>query len=171
MYSYSAVAVIYRVSKAGAELLFVKRRENPHDPWSGHIAFPGGRMSKDDKDLLHTAIRETREETGIDLNQSAIFIGKGKPTVSLLNINLLIYPFLFKIVKPIEKLNVPNEEILEAYWIPVSELVVSKSIKFLKPLNDYTSVICYRWTRRKNIVIWGATYRLLRNILSSFKLN
>lgn len=170
MYSYAAVAVIYKIDGANVEILFVKRRENPNDPWSGHIAFPGGRMIRSDKDLLYTAIRETKEETGIDLNSQAILMGKGKPTYSLLNINLQIYPFVFKVIKPVEKLNIPNKEISDAYWIPINELVISRCIKFLRILNDYTSVICYRWTRIRKVVIWGATYRILRNILFSFKL-
>lgn len=49
------------------ELLFIQRTARPTDPWSAHIAFPGGhREQKDDSDL-HAAVRETHEEVGIDL--------------------------------------------------------------------------------------------------------
>src|SRR5262249_42208670 len=49
------------------ELLFIQRAELAGDPWSGQMALPGGRRDADDLDLLATAIREAREETGIEL--------------------------------------------------------------------------------------------------------
>ena len=64
----AAVALIFRAGADGApELLFIKRAEYPADPWSGQIAFPGGREEPTDGELIQTAVRETREETGLDL--------------------------------------------------------------------------------------------------------
>ncbi|MFL5552493.1 MAG: NUDIX domain-containing protein, partial [Gemmatimonadaceae bacterium] len=57
----AAVALIFRVGEEGSvELLFIKRAEYPGDPWSGQIAFPGGREESGDGSLAETAIRETR---------------------------------------------------------------------------------------------------------------
>src|SRR5262245_42493121 len=63
----AAVAAIFRDRPSGAELFFILRAERSGDPWSGHVAFPGGRRDPRDKTLLETAIRETREEVGIEL--------------------------------------------------------------------------------------------------------
>jgi 8-oxo-dGTP pyrophosphatase MutT (NUDIX family) len=53
---------------AGAlELLLIQRALRPLDPWSGHIGFPGGRREEADDGDLGAALRETREELGIDL--------------------------------------------------------------------------------------------------------
>ena len=72
----AAVALIFRAGERGSpELLFIKRAEYPGDPWSGQIAFPGGREEASDTSLAETAIRETREETGIDLVRDGQIIG------------------------------------------------------------------------------------------------
>jgi 8-oxo-dGTP pyrophosphatase MutT (NUDIX family) len=59
----------------GPELLLVKRAEYPGDPWSGHVALPGGRAEPGDASLWHTAARETREETGLDLLADGRLLG------------------------------------------------------------------------------------------------
>src|ERR1700686_1895287 len=72
----AAVALIFRLGKADVlELLFIKRAEYAGDPWSGQIAFPGGRAEAGDTSLAETAIRETHEETGIDLAREGFMIG------------------------------------------------------------------------------------------------
>src|SRR5688500_20311207 len=63
----AAVAASFRDLGDGAELFFIRRAAHPKDPWSGHIAFPGGRRAPGDETLLATAIREPREAGGIDL--------------------------------------------------------------------------------------------------------
>ena len=50
-------------------LLFIRRAINPNDPWSGNVAFPGGKQDPDDgDDDERTAMRETQEEVGLDLH-------------------------------------------------------------------------------------------------------
>src|SRR5689334_17901368 len=57
----AAVALVLRVVSGRLELLFVKRAEYAGDPWSGQVAFPGGRQEPVDETLWDTAVRETRE--------------------------------------------------------------------------------------------------------------
>lgn len=64
---HAAVAAILSPGPDGTELWFIQRAEHPRDPWSGQVAFPGGRVEPDDAGPLDTAIRETREEIGVDL--------------------------------------------------------------------------------------------------------
>lgn len=71
----AAVALILRPAiseEDSPEALFVRRAEVPGDPWSGHVALPGGRMDPDDADLRDTARRETREETALELRREDI---------------------------------------------------------------------------------------------------
>ena len=76
--SFSSVALILHPKKTSLEnptlydstgLLWIQRATNPKDPWSGHMAFPGGRQDPEDRDSLATAIRETREEIGLGLEK------------------------------------------------------------------------------------------------------
>jgi 8-oxo-dGTP pyrophosphatase MutT (NUDIX family) len=66
----AAVAAVLRFDRRAAEVLLVERAHRAGDRWSGHVALPGGLAQPDDGDLLATAIRETREETGIDLHRA-----------------------------------------------------------------------------------------------------
>jgi 8-oxo-dGTP pyrophosphatase MutT (NUDIX family) len=63
-------AVALLLAPGPDRLLVIRRAEREGDPWSGHLAFPGGRRQGGDADLLATAIRETAEETGIRLERA-----------------------------------------------------------------------------------------------------
>ena len=64
----AAVSVVIR-GRGELDFLLIKRARSERDPWSGHMALPGGRRDDSDGDLLHTARRETLEETGVDLDR------------------------------------------------------------------------------------------------------
>lgn len=68
-----------RERERNVELLLIRRAEDPRDPWSGHIALPGGRSEPGDDSLLATAIREVREEVGIDLEKDGEVLGQLEP--------------------------------------------------------------------------------------------
>src|ERR687892_1966490 len=70
----AAVALLIR-AREELELLLIKRAEQEADPWSGHVALPGGRRDDDDEDLQHTALREAAEEVGITIDRGAQLIG------------------------------------------------------------------------------------------------
>lgn len=71
----AAVALVLRASP-DPDLLLIRRARSERDPWSGHMALPGGRRDPEDTDLLHTALRETHEETGIDLSRVGRLLGR-----------------------------------------------------------------------------------------------
>ncbi len=103
--SRAAVALILRDGEAGIELLFIRRAEHPQDPWSGQMAFPGGRAETGDADLLATAVRETAEEIGLDLAHAAEPLGaldEVRAMARMRPMDLTIQPFVFRLVTPAE---------------------------------------------------------------------
>ena len=57
------------VKNGEAEVLFIKRAERVGDPWTSHVALPGGRREPSDVDDNAASVRETIEETGLDLTK------------------------------------------------------------------------------------------------------
>ena len=130
----------------------------------GEIAFPGGKISDEDADLLDTAIRETREETGITIKREDI-IGQLKP-VATLNSGFTILPFIC-ILNEIKNL-IPNSEVDEFLEIPL--------IPFLETLEDdsdpeHNSIQEMYAFRFKKHLIWGASARMLKQITTKIKIN
>ena len=74
-HAQAAVSLVLRTA-AELEVLLIKRAESERDPWSGHMALPGGRREPGDPDLAGTAIRETAEETGVELEARGWRLGR-----------------------------------------------------------------------------------------------
>jgi len=93
----AAVAAILRPGPSSAEVLFIRRAEHPGDPWSGHMAFPGGRQDPGDVALLDTARRETLEEIGLDLSRAELLgrLDDLQAVARGVHTDLLIRPFVF----------------------------------------------------------------------------
>ena len=130
----------------------------------GEIAFPGGKISNEDEDLLDTAIRETLEETGIKVKRNEV-IGQLK-TVTTLNSGFTILPFIC-ILDEIKNLT-PNSEVDEFLEIPL--------IPFLQTLTEdsdpeHNSIQEMHELRFKNHIIWGASARMLKQITTKLKIN
>jgi len=73
--AHASVAIVFREGPESIEVLLIERAEREGDPWSGHMAFPGGRLEDHDDSSRSTARRETFEEVGIEL-ASAEYLGR-----------------------------------------------------------------------------------------------
>jgi 8-oxo-dGTP pyrophosphatase MutT (NUDIX family) len=87
-------AAVAAVFTPGRRLWFMRRAERLGDPWSGHLSFPGGREQPEDPSLHHVALRETREEVGVDL-QGAHYLGRLDDLRSRPLPDLVVRPFVF----------------------------------------------------------------------------
>lgn len=158
----AAVALVLRERDGGPELLFIERARKEGDPWSGHMAFPGGRVDPSDATEQRAAERETLEEVGISLG-GAELLGRlddlqgrhaGKPG------ELVISGFVFHHPSPGEL--APNVEVEDTFWFPLADLRDSErhiersfhetgSMKF-------PGIVVGKPDRH---VVWGLTYRFL----------
>ncbi len=163
-YLQAAVAVVLR-AKPDLELLLIKRAQSERDPWSGHMALPGGRRDQDDDDLLTTAVRETREETGVDLDRQGRSLGRldivapSSPRLPKLTIS----PFVFG-VGPDVPAEVASHEIEQVYWIPLSDLRDPATHTTVDiPLPGGTRPFpCFEVAGE---IVWGLTHRILTQFL------
>ena len=130
----------------------------------GEIAFPGGKISNKDDDLLDTAIRETQEETGIIVRREEI-IGQLRP-VTTLNSGFTILPFIC-ILNEIKEL-IPNSEVDEFLEIPLMQFLQTLA-KDLDPEHNSIQEM-YTFTFEKHL-IWGASARMLKQITTKFGIN
>ncbi len=164
----AAVAAVLRSAGSDVEALFIRRAESPNDPWSGHMAFPGGRRDPGDVDLVHTARRETLEEVGVDLEAHAEIVGhldeieaiaRGKP------LGMVIRPYVFALRSPDVTL-VPNYEVAEALWVPLGPLArgeadgtyLYRNGSFARDLPAYDV---------EGRIVWGLTYQMLRMLFTA----
>lgn len=162
--SKAAVALVFRERAARLELLFIHRAEHPEDPWSGQMAFPGGRAETADPDLSATAVRETREEIGIDLAVGADALGSLDETraVSRMRpVDLTITPFVFRLRSAADP--ELSDEVTSVHWIGLDDLLSSRH----RELMDYAldgqrlQFPCFRVDGK---TIWGLTYRMFSNL-------
>ncbi len=165
----AAVALVLRVASGatGPELLLVRRAEYPGDPWSGHVAFPGGRREPGDRDAWDTAARETWEETGLDLRVDGVLLGTlddlypRNPALP----NIVVRPHV-AVAAPRAALTL-SDELAAAFWVPIT--------RFADPTVATTSVVQARGHAlvvpsfvHEGHTIWGMTHRILQQLLERF---
>lgn len=161
----AAVAAILRVRES-AELLFIKRAEWKQDPWSGHIAFPGGRQELNDTSLEMTAVRETREELDVDLTQGALLgqlddLAPRSPRLP----PIIIRPFVAVVAADI---NISKSyEVADAFWIPLSWLrdSASRTEYVIASVDGDVRFPAYDVNGH---ILWGLTERIVSQMLPLF---
>lgn len=162
----AAVALVFRAGESGApELLFIKRAEYPGDPWSGQVAFPGGREEAGDASLAETAIRETREEIRLDLERGATFIGTlddfRPQTVRLPAI--IVRPYIV-LVDSVDDFLL-SDEVASAFWVPLESLRDAASWRDTT-VHTRGVQMSRRGFHHEGHVIWGMTERILAQLLA-----
>ena len=162
---WAAIAVVLRLGADDTpELLMIKRAEIEGDPWSGHIACPGGRQEPGDRDLMHTAMRETLEETGVHIERNGRVLGTlddVSPRTPVLP-PIIIRPFVAAVSRSVEILQ--SSEVAEAFWVPLAALRATTAWG--------TSTVRVRGVDRQeltfrhgNYTVWGLTHRVLVQLM------
>ena len=158
----AAVALILRETRGGdLELLFIERAARATDPWSGQIAFPGGRREATDGTLEDTAVRETREEVGLDLRHDGAIVGaldELRPRTVVLP-PVIVRPFVATAHAEARVASVG--EVAGFFWAPLDAIldpaaavereIVARGTAAVRP-----AIVC------QGHVIWGMTERIIR---------
>ncbi|HMU85815.1 MAG TPA: CoA pyrophosphatase [Leptospiraceae bacterium] len=159
----AAVAMLLRHSEgAGLEMLFIQRAAHERDPWSGHMAFPGGRVDPGDATPLAAAVRETQEEIGVVLDPASLVASVREIQASARGafLSMIVYPFVF--MMPADAEITTNHEVARVVWVPVSLILdPNQHTKFIHNFETRSAelkCIDYEGSR-----IWGMTYRMLEN--------
>jgi len=151
----AAVAVLLKVRNADLDVLLVKRVENSVDPWSGQMAFPGGKLDQKDQSLKQTVVRETLEETNINLLASCRFLGVLKATHSRPKPDLKILPFVI-LVEREQPIRLSEKELAGFFWIPLPDVIKGEK-KVKLSVGEFPAYVV------GPLIIWGLTYRIIKD--------
>lgn len=156
-----------REGAAGAEVLFIERAMREGDPWSGHMAFPGGRLEGGDDSPRTAACRETLEEVGLEL-AAAEYLGhvcdltgrSGSPTPMIVS----AHAFHLQNDQP---LTLDPAEVRSAFWFPLSALHddARQTTHAIAQLPDriFPAIVVGEPDRH---FVWGLTYRVLEQMFA-----
>lgn len=158
----AAVAAILHPRADDLYILFIERAAHPRDPWSGHIAFPGGTIEPQDADLKATAQRETFEELEIDLNGAA-YLGR-LDDVTGATLPVSVAGFVYAVDESPHLC--PNAEICDAFWTPFAHVIdparrCTLSLTGWGALREAPAIDLLGLNRPK---LWGLTYRLVAQL-------
>ncbi len=164
----AAVAMVLRELTDDIEILFIERASDDRDPWSGHLAFPGGKVEQGEP-ARQAAERETREEIGVDLIPE-IYLGRMSDIIGA-NLPVRVSCFAYGIrTANVEPLVSP--EVRDVFWVSLSDL--------LKPEHNTIATVGFsgrsfnvpaiRMPQPGKPVLWGLTYRLVMQFLEITRL-
>lgn len=151
----SAVLIPIVERESGLTVLLTERAANlTHHP--GQISFPGGRMEAGDRDLVDTALRETREEVGIQPAQ----VGVAGYLSSLPTVTGYAVTPVVGLVDPGIELVLDEREVASAFEVPLDFLLDSNNQEHSS--REYRGVnipvVAYQFASRR---IWGATAAMI----------
>lgn len=149
----AAVALLLKLEDGRPYILFVRRVQNSVDQWSGQIALPGGKRELEDKNLKETVIRETMEETKINLLDNCRFLGVMSTFSSKPRPEIKVLPFVV-LVRDTPSIRLNEKELKEYFWVPLEVLVKNRTLaKF--SFGKFPAFVV------GNRIIWGLTYRIV----------
>lgn len=169
----AAVAVVLRARAGRLEVLLIQRARREGDPWSGHMAFPGGRVEPSDSSRRAAAARETREEVGLELESplarplgglsEVLARGHGRP------LPMRITPFVYGLTEDgsAPPLTLDPHEVASVVWVPLDFLAdpSQRDTMQWRPPGKRGPVFALPCYRYEGHLIWGLTLEMLDELL------
>ena len=157
----AALIPIYRGADGALRIVLIRRSEG--GAHGGHLAFPGGKRDPQDASMLDAALREAREEIGIEPAQVGVLAHL--PPVDTRTSGFRIYPFLGRIARPAQWR--PNErEVAEVIEVPLDALLdPAFHIESAAQVTDAAERLRVPFYRIGGHELWGVTYRILRPLI------
>jgi 8-oxo-dGTP pyrophosphatase MutT (NUDIX family) len=160
----AAVAMIMREMPGDLEILFIERATDVRDPWSGHLAFPGGKVELGEQ-ARQAAERETREEIGLELD-SEQYLGRMSDIVGAnlpVRVSCFAYAAVSTAINP-----VVNHEVRDVFWARLSDIRDPErhqmaTVGFSGRSLHVPAIIL---PEPDKPVLWGITYRLVMQFLN-----
>lgn len=145
-------------------LLMIRRAQHERDPWSGHMAFPGGRMEDFDATIQATAERETLEEIGLELNAAE----RVAPLSDVITRRhdkirpMVVSPWVYQIDR--ETAWKMNYEVDEVVWIPLAFFADTnnRTVMHWRKLGMNMKLPCYYYADRK---VWGLSLMMINELI------
>jgi 8-oxo-dGTP pyrophosphatase MutT (NUDIX family) len=158
---WAAVAVVLVPSPDA--VLLIRRADRAGDPWSGHMALPGGRREPHDEDLVATVVRETFEEVGLRLDRGDLLGGLDDvvPRTPVLP-PIAVRPFVFALTE--RPALTPNPEVAAVRWVLLDHLLHPETYHSarLEIRGEPREFPAYRVDES---IVWGMTERILTGLL------
>ncbi|MGA9423132.1 MAG: CoA pyrophosphatase [Rhodanobacteraceae bacterium] len=154
----AAVLVPLICRRAGISILFTVRSERMRQH-AGQVSFPGGRIEIDDSDAIAAALRETREETGIEPTSIEAFgYLDSFETVS----GYCVVP-VTGFVEGNYRARPDGVEVAELFEVPLAFVLApgrlrSRRVRWRGRLRD---IVEFDWEGHR---VWGATAAMLLNL-------
>lgn len=157
----ASVALVLAGSGKDLSLCAIRRAEHPLDPWSGHMALPGGRVDPGDPHSRAAAERETLEEVGLALGDAQWIGALSEMQVRLggSDRRMVLSPFVYDLGEELLPFT-PNHEVAEVFWIPLAHLWDASNMSRLEWERQGTRLL-YPAIRYQGHSIWGITFRVL----------
>jgi len=143
----------------GEAILFTKRADHLSDH-PGQMSFPGGGREPEDEDLLRTALREANEEIGLD-PMAANVVGRLDDIRTITRYS--VRPFVGRI--PDRDYLPSDEEVAEIVTLPVSELTNLDNYESEHRDHPHYGEIRLHFFYVDGYTVWGATARMLVQLL------
>lgn len=159
----ASVAMILCHAAEELEVLFIQRSADDNDPWSGHIAFPGGKLEEGES-VCQAASRETMEEICIDL-EAGRYLGRLSDIVGH-NLPVRVSCCVFQMNKS-DCVPILSDEVSEVFWVNLTDLRdqvrhITAEVAFEERSFEVPAI---RLPFENKPVLWGITYRLLMQFI------